>query len=63
MGKAPPASWTRRWHSHERGFYDDAFDLQIFCDTPDAVIRYTLDGSEPTEQRGSVYNPGAPSPS
>ena len=47
-------------HSHERGFYDDAFDLQIFCDTPDAVIRYTLDGSEPTEQRGSVYNPGTP---
>jgi len=50
------------WHSHERGFYDDAFDLQILCDTPEAVIRYTLDGSEPTEQRGSVYNPGTTIP-
>jgi hypothetical protein len=49
-------------HNHERGFYDDAFNLQIFCDTPDAVIHYTLDGSEPTEQRGSVYNPGTPIP-
>jgi len=52
----------KTWHSHERGFYDDAFDLQIFCDTPDVVIRYTLDGSEPTEQRGSVYNPGTTIP-
>ena len=50
----------RTGHSHERGFYDDAFDVRIFCDTPDAVIRYTLDGSEPTEQRGFVYNPSAP---
>lgn len=52
----------KTWHSHERGFYDEACDLQIFCDTPDAVIRYTLDGSEPTEQRGSVYNPGTTIP-
>ncbi len=59
MDKAPPVLMDKTWHSHERGFYDDAFDLQVFCDTPDAVIRYTLDGSEPTEQRGSVYNPGA----
>ncbi len=49
-------------HSHERGFYDDAFDLHIFCDTPDAVIRYTLDGSEPTEQHGFTYDPATTIP-
>jgi len=47
-------------HSHERGFYDEPFDLWILCDTPGAVIRYTLDGSEPTVQRGLVYNPAVP---
>jgi len=44
-------------HSHERGFYDEPFELWILCDTPDAVIRYTLDGSEPTEQHGLAYDP------
>ncbi|MEN6578986.1 MAG: CotH kinase family protein [Phycisphaerales bacterium] len=47
-------------HSHERGFYDEPFDLYILCDTPDATVRYTLDGSEPTEQYGIVYQRGAP---
>jgi len=47
-------------HSHERGFYDQPFELRISCATPDAVIRYTLDGSEPTEQRGTVYNSATP---
>ena len=35
-------------YSHERGFYDDPFELSISSDVPDATIRYTLDGSEPT---------------
>ncbi len=47
-------------HSHERGFYDEPFDLWIDCNTPEAVIRYTLDGSEPTERYGMVYDPGTP---
>ena len=49
-------------HSHERGFYDDAFDLWITCDTPDAAIRYTLDGSEPTERHGFTYDSNTPIP-
>ncbi len=47
-------------HSHERGFYDEAFDLRLACDTPEAMIRYTLDGSEPTDQHGIVYDPNRP---
>ena len=47
-------------HSHSRGFYDEPFSLRIFCDTADAVIRYTLDGSEPTEQHGAIYDPSTP---
>ncbi|HON93261.1 MAG TPA: CotH kinase family protein [Sedimentisphaerales bacterium] len=51
---------ARTVHSHERGFYDEPFDLWIHCDTPNVVIRYTLDGSEPTEQHGLIYNPAIP---
>lgn len=47
-------------HSHERGFYEQPFELRISCGTPEAVIRYTRDGSEPTEQYGTIYNPPAP---
>jgi len=47
-------------HSHKRGFYNEPFDLRLSCDTPDAVIRYTLDGSEPGEQNGLLYNPDEP---
>ncbi|MBI9016184.1 MAG: lamin tail domain-containing protein [Phycisphaerae bacterium] len=34
--------------SHDRGFYDAAFDLTITTTTPDATIYYTLDSSTPT---------------
>jgi hypothetical protein len=47
-------------HSHERGFYDEPFDLWMSCDSPEVSIRYTLDGSEPTEQRGVLYDPNTP---
>ncbi len=47
-------------HSHERGFYDEPFELEIFCDTPDAIIRYSLNGSEPSEASRRVYNPENP---
>jgi hypothetical protein len=35
--------------SHNRGFYDDPFNLSIICDTPGAEIYYTTDGSAPIE--------------
>ncbi|MBE0537230.1 MAG: lamin tail domain-containing protein [Phycisphaerae bacterium] len=47
-------------HSHKRGFYDEPFELWISCETPGAVIRYTLDGSEPGEQNGLIYDPDTP---
>jgi len=59
-GQGIPGLVERTYHSHERGFYDRPFDLWILCDTPGASIRYTLDGSEPTEQRGILYPPGTP---
>jgi hypothetical protein len=49
-------------HSHERGFYDQPFELRISCDTPEAQIRYTLDGSEPTDRHGVLYDPGTSIP-
>ncbi|MGD8786713.1 MAG: CotH kinase family protein, partial [Phycisphaerales bacterium] len=35
--------------SHDRGFYDAPFDLNITCDTSDAHIYYTTDGNVPVE--------------
>jgi len=36
--------------SHEHGFYDEPFELTIVADVEGtATLRYTLDGSEPTE--------------
>jgi len=49
-------------HSPERGFYDEPFDLYMVCNTPGATIRYTLDGSEPTEQHGIVHQAAIPIP-
>jgi hypothetical protein len=36
--------------SHQRGFYDNPFEVAITCSTEDARIYYTLDGSEPGVQ-------------
>ena len=41
--------------SQPRGRYSAAFDLAITTETPEATIRYTLDGSTPTASRGIVY--------
>jgi len=34
------------------GFYDRPFTLVLTTDTPEAVIRYTSDGSIPSEKQG-----------
>jgi hypothetical protein len=35
--------------SIDGGFYQNGFDVSISCETPDAVIRYTTDFTNPTE--------------
>ena len=42
--------------SVDRGFFDEAFELEIISQTEGAEIRYTLDGSDPEPTRGRVYN-------
>ena len=39
----------------DRGFFNTPFLLTIQSDTPNATIRYTLDGSEPTSTNGLTY--------
>ncbi|MCP4452901.1 MAG: hypothetical protein GY809_15675, partial [Planctomycetes bacterium] len=39
----------------ERGFYEGPVQVDITTATPGVTIRYTLDGSSPSEQRGIVY--------
>ncbi len=41
--------------SHDRGFYETTINVTITTETPNAVILYTLDGSDPTETRGVRY--------
>jgi len=38
--------------SHERGFYAENFDLSVQTTSDNIKIRFTLDGSEPTESHG-----------
>ena len=42
--------------SVDRGFYTEAFDVAISTKSAEAEIRYTLDGSEPTADTGTVYS-------
>ena len=42
--------------SHQRGFYENSFNLSINSSIQNASIRYTTDGSEPTVQNGSAYS-------
>ena len=42
--------------SHGRGFYTAPFQATISTPTAGAVIRYTLDGSDPSETNGVVYS-------
>ncbi len=41
--------------NHDRGFFDAPFLLELTTATPGAIIRYTIDGSEPTETGGHLY--------
>ena len=42
--------------SHPRGYYDTPFELEISSLESDVQIRYTLDGSEPSETNGQTYS-------
>jgi hypothetical protein len=42
----------------DRGFYDDPIMISIETGQPDAMIRYTIDGSEPTLTNGMDYPGG-----
>ncbi|MCA9264315.1 MAG: lamin tail domain-containing protein, partial [Planctomycetales bacterium] len=42
--------------SVDRGFFDAPFFTEITTATEGATIRYTTDGSEPTETHGTVYS-------
>jgi len=41
--------------SHDRGFYNVQFDVAITTETAGATVRYTTDGSTPTETYGQIY--------
>ena len=49
-GKVQPPGF-----SYERGFYDEPFTVTIATETEGAVIRYTIDGTTPTEIHGRTY--------
>jgi hypothetical protein len=42
--------------SVDRGFYTQAFDVEVSCATDDAEIRYTRDGSAPSPVHGEIYS-------
>ncbi|MHB9007880.1 MAG: LamG-like jellyroll fold domain-containing protein [Limisphaerales bacterium] len=41
--------------SHERGFHETNLAVTLSCATPEAVIRYTLDGTLPSATHGFEY--------
>ncbi len=41
--------------SRTRGYYDEPIDVALSTDTPEAVIYYTLDGSDPSTINGIRY--------
>ncbi|HEX5043853.1 MAG TPA: CotH kinase family protein [Candidatus Polarisedimenticolaceae bacterium] len=42
--------------SHASGTFSSPFSLQLSAAAPAALIRFTLDGSDPTETQGTVYS-------
>ncbi|WP_159519684.1 FN3 associated domain-containing protein [Sunxiuqinia indica] len=43
-------------YSFKRGFYTNSFQLELSSETPEATIRYTLDGSKPSATNGQIYS-------
>ena len=43
--------------SVDRGFYTSAFEVEVTTETPGASIIYTTDGSEPSENNGTIVVP------
>ena len=43
--------------SHKRGIFSDPFTLTVTTATPGAALRYTLDGSKPSESNGILVAP------
>ena len=41
--------------SQERGFFEEPFQLRLRTSTQGAQIRYTTNGSTPTENNGQIY--------
>ncbi|NJN83131.1 MAG: hypothetical protein HC802_13160, partial [Caldilineaceae bacterium] len=39
----------------ERGYYDQPFDVKLRSETEGAMIRYTVDGSDPSAETGAFY--------
>ena len=46
--------------SVERGFYQVPFQVRLACDTSGVEIRYTLNGSDPCDPNGFIYNNNTP---
>ncbi len=42
--------------SHQRGFFDIPFSLELTSDEPNATIYYTTDFSRPSQTNGAIYN-------
>ncbi|NCD34805.1 MAG: hypothetical protein EOL87_15485 [Spartobacteria bacterium] len=40
----------------DRGFFSNAFDVEIACDTEDSAIYYTIDGTTPSANNGTLYS-------
>ena len=49
--------------SHQRGYYDSAFELELSSAIPDSVIRYTINGSKPNNSSAVYAGPISISPS
>ncbi|MFN8457499.1 MAG: lamin tail domain-containing protein [Anaerolineae bacterium] len=41
--------------SRPHGFYEQPLSVELSSDTPDTIIRYTVDGSTPAEDHGQIY--------
>lgn len=54
-GTPSPSGINTAEFSVKRGFFTTAFDVTLTPTIPESTIRYTLDGSKPTDRTGTVY--------